>query len=82
MIISYSNLNKHFKFHGEDLTEKDPSITIGEYFKEKKKMIIVCEPISKNSIVKPFLRKIGDKVNCSLCNFFDDNILKRNVLGH
>lgn len=69
LIISYSNFNKNFKFHGEDLNEKDPTITIGDYFKEKKKMIIVCEPISKNSIVKPFLRKIGDKLNCSLCNF-------------
>ena len=68
MIISYSNLNKTFKFHGEDLSEVDQSTKIGDYFKDKK-YIIVCEPISKNTIVKPFLRKISKSLNCSLCNF-------------
>ena len=79
MILWYFNLNKTFKFKGEDLLSMDTSLTVNTVFtsdsnNSDQKYIIICEPISKNSIVKPFLKQITDTLNCSCCNFIINNI--------
>ena len=67
MIISYNNVNKSFKIKCEDLNEIDLNKKITEII--NKKILIICEAISKNSIVKPFLKKFNNIYHCSLCNF-------------
>lgn len=76
MILWYVNLNKTFKFKGDDLLSMNSSLTVDTIFNTSSsnssntsKYIIICEPISKNSIVKPFLKKLTDTLNCSCCNF-------------
>ena len=81
MILWYFNLNKTFKFKGDDLLSMNKALTLNAIFNNNSnngnaehKYVIICEPISKNSIVKPFLKKITDTLNCSCCNFIINNI--------
>ena len=71
LIVSHVNKNKFYKLNSEELkiNSENGTKNIKElnFFNIKKETIFIVEVLSKNMIIKPFIRIQSDIINCMQC---------------
>jgi hypothetical protein len=68
LILAYINKNKAFKLSAKELKKSECNKKTIHELKFNPKDVLIVEVLSKNMLVKPFIKIITETVNCSLCN--------------